>query len=44
MPGRNCRQKPVVIHQAPGEGWQANEVNVTGNWKKSDLCYVVAES
>ena len=33
----------MVFDKTVGEDLQENEVNVTGNWKKGDPCYVVTE-
>ena len=33
----------MVFDKTVGEDLQENEVNVTGNWRKGDPCYVVTE-
>ena len=33
----------MVFDRTVGEDLQENEVNVTGNWRRGDPCYVVTE-
>lgn len=34
----------VLFPKASDEGSQVNDVNITGSWRKMDICYAVAEN